>query len=203
MRKGDERIILGIMIQGRVGIFNLIRLGWMMVLILSGMFTKIRLNMAKEDLMKPYITNALVDGKYFLYCQVEGIDRIDIEGNLRNANIIAYAIPQSQTLKCTWELRLYFDNNSIVDFSSACTNVGGWQEIGSLNMRFFNTLECKVDSNPDIYIKSMIEGFNVVSMYRLAYEEENVFAECGLILLIQKGKKLSWPLGFLQDLSRC
>jgi len=138
--------------------------------------------------MKPFITDALIDGRYILNYQIEGIEISELSRHLVGSNIIGYVLPNSQSLACAWELKLIFDNGISIDFSSACTNIGGWQEMGSLNIFFSDYIS---DNNLDIsvYQKSEVSFF-VKSMDKLVFESSDVFSESGIIFLNGNGEEI-------------
>lgn len=127
--------------------------------------------------MKPYITDSLENGRHILPMQFEGMSRTDLN-SLQGMAVIAYSIPESQSLTATWQLRLHFDNDTILEFSSACTEVDGWQEIGSLNVR-------KVSSEPadKVFHRTVVNSFKVCRVERLIHEDPIVFAEAGLVFI--------------------
>ena len=97
----------------------------------------------------------------------------------QKALVLAYGLPESHTFKEAWLFRLVLDNGWIVDFSSICTGVGGWQEIGSLKLGF-----TREQTNVDTLrwqMKPWAE-FRVESVERLIYEDADVYTECGIAL---------------------
>ncbi|WP_143684917.1 hypothetical protein [Variovorax sp. KK3] len=81
--------------------------------------------------MKPFVGDANQGGRYVLPFQVEGLLSRDDGLPLKNAMVSAYGVPASQTLREAWTFRLFLNNGWIVDFSSACTGIGGGTKWGA------------------------------------------------------------------------
>ncbi|MBT2337073.1 hypothetical protein J7E49_24615 [Variovorax paradoxus] len=129
--------------------------------------------------MKPYITDAFQDGRFVLPFQVEGLSADQIGKPFEAARVLAYEVPKSQTLEAAWLFRLILDTGWIVDLSSACTGVGGWQEIGSLNLGFARE---GTDATAIEWVINSIEDFQIASVERLIFEDAEVYAESGIAL---------------------
>lgn len=129
--------------------------------------------------MKPYITDAFQDGKFVLPFQVEGLPADQLSAPFHAARVLAYGLPRSQTLQAAWLFRLMLDTGWILDFSSACTGVGGWQEVGSLNLGF--TQEAS-DADAIEWVMNPLGDFQIVSVERLIYEDAEVYSESGIVL---------------------
>jgi len=111
--------------------------------------------------------------------QFEGIKREQIEGMLLGKRIVAYALPAGHSLGCAWQCRFIFGDSYALEFSSACTVVAGWQEVGSLNVRFIPS--GKADEGDAVFQECKIEGFSIAAVERLIYEDSHVYSECGLV----------------------
>jgi len=136
--------------------------------------------------MEPFIKDALVDGRYNLPLQVEGVDRGSLTQLLLGEKLIAYSIPQAQSLICAWEFRLYFSHGLTLDFSSATTGVGGWDELNSLNILFSK----KSNTLPNKH-NQVQYSFGVISDIKLlVFDEGNIYAECGVSLINQLQEEL-------------
>jgi len=132
----------------------------------------------EASLMKPFITDAFQGGKFVLPFQIEGLPADQIAVPFEKAGVVAYGLPDSHTLKAAWLFRLVLNTGWVVDFSSACTEVGEWQEIGSLNLGF-------ASKQPEDSIRwrtQSLGDFEVKSIERLVYEDAEVYTECGIIL---------------------
>ncbi|WP_426401023.1 hypothetical protein ACN9M1_27515 (plasmid) [Ralstonia sp. R-29] len=137
--------------------------------------------------MKPFITNASEGGRYLLRLQTEGVHRDQIADAFSSRSIVAYALPEGHTLKCAWQCRIFLDNNDVFEFSSACTEVAGWQEVGSLNIERIRMVENSADA---IFRRVGIENFAIVSVDCLVYETPDVYAECGIVLRAISGEEV-------------
>lgn len=129
--------------------------------------------------MKPFIENAEQGGMFVLPFQVEGVSVDQIGATLRGATILAYGLPNAHSLKEAWLFRLVLDSGWTVDFSSACTGVGGWQEMGSLNLVF-----ARVTENEALLQWTMtpIVEFHVRMAERLVFRSDAIYADVGIVL---------------------
>ncbi len=142
--------------------------------------------------MKPYITNPDINGRFVLPYQIEGegIDCENMESMMAGAEIVAYSLPKTQSFEATWELRLYLNNNMLIDFSSSFTNIGTWQELGSLNMKFACGGVAGNIQSDKIYAYTEIDGFFINSIQSLIYSDKEVFSECGIVLINAVGQEV-------------
>jgi len=134
--------------------------------------------------MKPFITPKVTEaGKKLLQFQLEGGDLDSISRVMRGHRVTAYGMPDDHTFDAAWEFQLYFgDDNVFVEFSSACTQVVDWQEVGSLNIRVASCDEGSTASvGPDLS-KHAISPFFVERLEKLVYEDDDVITECGLVM---------------------
>ena len=129
--------------------------------------------------MKPSTTDASQGGKFVLPLQVEGLPTSQLGVPFEKAMVLAYGLPESHTFKEAWHFRLVLDTEWIVDFSSVCTGIGGWQEIGSLKLGFTRE-QTHVD--PIRWQMKPLAEFRVESIERLIYEDADVSTECGIAL---------------------
>lgn len=145
--------------------------------------------------MKPFITDAFKNGLFILEYQCEGIHKEEIGNLLKGAGITAFAMPQGHSFASAWQFRLFFDNRYLIDFSSACTEVGGWQEVGSLNIRASLGDFPDEDKNVKPLVKTNVDGFRVDSIDSLVYEDADVYAECGIVFRDLSGKEITIVAG--------
>lgn len=133
--------------------------------------------------MKPYTTNMELRGNIILPYHFEGagIGYDNIDSVLIGASILGYSLPRSQTLGCSWELRFYLSNGLLVDFSSTPKSVGGWQELGRLNMKFSDAKAPGAVQDNEIYLYSEISPFRIDQVKSLVFSDEDVFCESGVI----------------------
>lgn len=137
--------------------------------------------------MKLYVEDAYVDGMYKLNCQYVGFSQSDFAVLMYTNKILSYEIPKTQSLKCCWLFRLNLINGERLTFSSKCTNVGGWNEIGSLNIAFDRPVE---EYDRSIFNRESIEKHETKEVSLLTYSEENVYAETGVVLVNEVGGEL-------------
>lgn len=142
--------------------------------------------------MKPFITNALQAGKYILPFQVEGLRNGDLNSIFHQSCILFYGLPPQHSFRAAWLFRIVLDRGWIVDFSSASTSVGGWQEVGSLNIELSVSPSSKKDAE---FIISDVQNFTIVKCERLTYTEPDIYAECGIVFTSQTGSELLMAAG--------
>ncbi|MBV7544644.1 hypothetical protein [Acidovorax sp. sic0104] len=132
--------------------------------------------------MKPYITpEILPSGKRLLSFQYEGTNRHEIENLLKWNHIIGYSMPEGHTFQSAWIFRLILREGIFLEFSSACTQVIGWQEVGSLNILLKNSTEVGV-SDEELILKTIeISEFRIEKLEKMVHEDADVISECGLI----------------------
>ncbi|MFC5475101.1 hypothetical protein [Paraherbaspirillum soli] len=140
--------------------------------------------------MKPYITDAFKDGKFVLKFQCEGKSYEQIQETLQGTQVTAYAMPDTHSFQSAWLFQLFFSNGCVVEFSSSCTEVGGWQEVGSLNLRFDQELTLDQAQDATLCVKTGVEKFYVKSIDRLIYEDADVYAECGIVFSDSSGREI-------------
>lgn len=133
--------------------------------------------------MKPFITPEMtLSGKKAFRYQCEGVECNDLWNRLKGQTLVAYATPDGQTVQEAWELSFVFGTGLIVEFSSACTQVVDWQEVGSLNV-------CMTDQSMEVdgaatatHKRVTVPAIGLISAERLVYEDDDVVVECGLVL---------------------
>lgn len=135
--------------------------------------------------MKPFITNSLKNGRHMLRFQLDGMERCQLNDLFLDKCIVAYSLPEGHTLESAWQCRVHLDSGNIFEFSSACTEVDGWEELGSLNI-------AKVDSkaSEDLFKRTKVEPFFICFIECLVYENTSVFAECGIVLRDNSGEEM-------------
>lgn len=136
--------------------------------------------------MKTYIENALVNGKYRLPVHYAGLTGQQFKDLIIYSSIIGYEISTKQSLNCTWILRFYFDNGTSIDISALCTNIGGWQEMGSLKI-VFNDEKQTSQQDSNHLVKRDIGYFEIARISLITFDNDNVYAECGVIFCNDKG----------------
>lgn len=132
--------------------------------------------------MRPFITPELLpDGKLLYPYQCEGIDCMAIGLCLEGLKIVAVELPEGHTLHTTWEFALVFDSGAELRFSSSCTEVVDWQEVGSLNI-WTPEYSTVPSAGRGVVARSCIEAIKVNAVEKLIYEDEDVIVECGLVI---------------------
>jgi hypothetical protein len=112
----------------------------------------------------------------------------DIKKELLGLNLIDYAVPKRQNLECTWLLRLNFSNEITLEFSSLINNVGGWQEVGSINIKV--VAQEQLDDAADIFLITKINQFTINDIKLLVDCDNKYYAECGVILINNFGEEI-------------
>lgn len=83
--------------------------------------------------------------------------------------------------------RLYLDRGEVLIFSSKCTGVGGWDEVGSLSI----ALELKREEPiPSAFIKTDIDHIHVANYSMLVFERGDVYSEAGICFSSDSGERV-------------
>lgn len=143
--------------------------------------------------MKPFITDPEVSGKFILPLQFEGITRDRFRQLFVGSCITGYALPANHFLGCAWLLRLYIDKIGLIQFSSACTQTHGWQEVGSLNMKV--VVDGDVDDYGTLFEFVGIDEFVIKSVGLLIYDDAATYAECGIVFYSSTGNEICIAAG--------
>ena len=133
--------------------------------------------------MKPFITPKVsVTGKKMLAFQFEGIDASTLWSALNGQHIVGYAMPTGHSFQAAWLFRLILSGGGLLEFSSACTQVVDWQEVGSLNIRFVDhSSDVSADLGPGAPTIA-IPALHLQALEKLVYEDADVVSECALVL---------------------
>ena len=100
------------------------------------------------------------------------------------SKLVGFEISKSQSLTCTWSLRLFFelkDNITVLYCSSdvESSDSKSWQEYGYLKLEI---IEEKLLSNRDKFNFCKLNPISFSKAFILVNEEDDVAAECGLLL---------------------
>lgn len=133
--------------------------------------------------MKPFITPELsAAGKKLLRYQCEGIEAADLWNTMQGRSVIAYSMPAGHSFQAAWLLRLILSGSASLEFSSACTEVVGWHEVGSLNVRLVRPGAAGVtDAEIGMPVTSIPE-VRLSAIQKIVYEDDDVITECGMAL---------------------
>lgn len=133
--------------------------------------------------MKPSTTtDAQSIGPRSFELQIEGAESGEIMKLLKGSSLVAFATPANQSLSEAWLLRLVFDCKVSAEVSSVCESVKGWQEVGILKLVLLTGESFEHESANSIFVSTMIDGFVVDSIERLVFVDEDVSAECGIVI---------------------
>ena len=138
------------------------------------------------DLMKPYIIPELNSaGKKVYKFQLEGYFN-DLWSSLNGARLLSYWLPEGHTLHSAWQLIFLFDNGVAFEFSSACSVVVGWDEVGSLN------ISAKIAKGTLVLEggHNFASTFNVRKIERVVYEDNEVVVHTGIVFLDEGGDEI-------------
>lgn len=141
--------------------------------------------------MKPFITPEVsVIGKKMLAFQCKGIDASALWSALDGQHIVAYAMPTGHSFQAAWLFRLILSGGGLLEFSSACTQVVDWQEVGSLNIRFVDDSSyVSADLEPEVPTTA-IPPLHLQALEKLVYEDADVVSECALALHGEDGEEI-------------
>lgn len=138
--------------------------------------------------MKPFITpksSAVV--KKLLHFQIEGnLNWSDLIGR----EVVAYAKPSDHSFTEAWEFQLIFDDGGVLEFSSACTAVVGWQEVGTLNIKCVRPERQGVACGSLPTVSLITPPFFCERISRLGFEDDDVLTECGIVINAPNGDEI-------------
>lgn len=138
--------------------------------------------------MKPFITPDIsANGQKVLRLQCESIEPENIPKYAQDLSVVAYSMPTGHSFQAAWIFRLIFSNGSSLEFSSACTMVVGWQEVGSLNIQLINQAKPDIDA---VLVRFEVPPFRVTSLVKLVYEDNNFRSECGIAIGGENGDEI-------------
>jgi hypothetical protein len=141
--------------------------------------------------MKPFTTPEIsATGIKVLRLQCEGVERRDFRKSIQGCNVIACAMPEAQTLRAAWLFQVILDDGRFLEFSSACTEVVDWQEVGSLNIRLgIQPPDVTTPAAPTL-LRVAVPPVRIDDLDVLVYEDEDVISECGLAICEQGGQEI-------------
>lgn len=144
----------------------------------------------EANLMKPFITLKFsASGKKLFSFQYEGTDSDSLWVLLEGRVIVAYSIPWRHSFKAAWMFRLFMDNNVMLEFSSACTKVVDWEEVGSLNIRFVDNYH-QIFSDDREMRKIEISATKLCKLEKIFYEDNEIISECALAFSMEGGGEI-------------
>lgn len=134
--------------------------------------------------MKPFITpKTALDGKKIFEFQIEG----EFDGNFYslflNNTALAFWLPAGHTLEEAWRFVLIFDGDIGIEFSSACTQILDWEEIGSLNIKFMSSVSTYLGMTEFENRGIICPPLSVRGIEKIIYEDAEVRTECGIAIL--------------------
>ncbi|MBU1357768.1 MAG: hypothetical protein KKC79_05035 [Gammaproteobacteria bacterium] len=141
--------------------------------------------------MKPFITpETSATGKSLLPFQSEGIVIATLWNSVCGRTVVAYSLPKGHSFQAAWLFQLVLDDGNVLEFSSACTQVVDWQEVGSLNIRFIKASDRGLsEATPDMVLSATPE-FRILTLSRLLYEDDDVISECALAFGGRDGEQI-------------
>jgi hypothetical protein len=146
--------------------------------------------------MKSFITPEISDdGRKVLYFQYEGIDEATFWNAIDGQYVIAYVLPIGHSFQAAWIFHLIFQNGKSIEFSSACTQVVGWEEVGSLNIRFFSHLPEDLFEYKFKIDKVYFPVVKIQKIQKFVYEDADVISECGLVFIGTQGEEIVVAVG--------
>lgn len=141
--------------------------------------------------MKPFITPETSEtGKKVLAFQCEGIEAKALSSALSGQQIVAYAMPAGHSFQAAWLFLLTLSGGEVLEFSSACTQVVSWQEVGSLNIRFIGR-SSGVSADSELELATVaVPALHLQELEKLVYEDADVISECALVLRGKAGEEI-------------
>ncbi|MDP4076702.1 hypothetical protein [Acidovorax sp. A1169] len=137
--------------------------------------------------MKPYITPEMnLAGKKVYKFQLES-PVSDLWSHLkRGVKLLFYWLPEGHTLQCAWQLIFVFDNGMALEFSSACTVVVGWDEVGSLNV----SAKITEGKGSPAGACNIFSEFTVREIERVVYEDDEIVVQTGIVFVGEEGDEI-------------
>ena len=142
----------------------------------------------EKNHMKPFTTNSTENVRVALLFQCGGVNREQLRKMIIGSCITAYSMPKNHSFESAWLFRLIFNNQYLVEFSSDCTEVTGWQEMGSLNL--LAVLDVNLEQKNEVFLVAETSNFAVENMECLVYRDADVYAECGLVFYSSLGEEI-------------
>lgn len=141
--------------------------------------------------MKPFIIPELSPtGQKILRLQCEGVERGALGKSIEGSNVVAYAMPEGQAHSAAWLFQLILDDGRLLEFSSACTEVVDWQEVGSLNIVLETEASEVRKSGAIAWARVPVAPFRISSADVLVYQDGDVVSECGLVICGQADSQI-------------
>ena len=141
--------------------------------------------------MKPFITPEIsASGQKVLRFQCKNIEAKNISSDMQNLSIVAYSMPIDHSFQAAWIFRLILSNGTSLEFSSACTAVMDWQEVGSLNIQLVNQAANKKSVTDAVLLRIEVTPFRIISLKKLTYEDKNFRTECGIAIYGQNEEEI-------------
>lgn len=143
--------------------------------------------------MKPFITPEHTSGgKLYLGLQCEGVEARHLHATIEGSAVVAYAIPKGQTYRAAWIFHIELDDGRLLEFSSACTQILGWHEVGSLNIRLVDRA-ASCGTVGELFVSNRIlaiSSIRIKTVDVLVYEDVDVISECGLVISGQDSARI-------------
>lgn len=108
----------------------------------------------------------------------------------KGLRLVTYVLPEGHTLRAAWESAFIFNTGAVLEFSSACTQVVDWQEVGSLNIRLTHGPVEGAAMTSCSGNESSFEALEIIAVEKVIYEDEDVVVECGLLLRGVNGEEV-------------
>jgi hypothetical protein len=140
--------------------------------------------------MKPFITSEpSASGKKFLPIKFEGISAQLFARHFIGQTFVGYSMPESHSFGAAWIFQLTSNKGDVLELSSACTQVVGWEEAGSLNVRHIPPESREVD--PQMQWPFMaITPFSICAIDVVIFEDTELITQCGLVFVNEFGGEI-------------
>lgn len=123
-----------------------------------------------------------------LALDVEGFGDLSLLDVFRGACVESVAVPVGHSLTAAWLVLLTLSSGVLVELCSLCNDLGDWQEVGSLRLRYITG---KVHDAPGLeWVPYKLNEFIVGRVDKVEYSEPNFHTECGLCLVSLNGEEL-------------
>ncbi|WP_421568665.1 hypothetical protein [Stenotrophomonas sp. PD6] len=123
--------------------------------------------------------------------QIEGARRDRLASLLTGEQILFVSIPADQSMGQAWYALAALASGRGVVFSGSSTEVGGWEECGTMNVEFL------APSPPlgEWAVQTELDGFVIQSVFVLVVDDAQWQIEAGLAIFAEDGRQLLFVAG--------
>jgi hypothetical protein len=134
--------------------------------------------------MKSFITAETVpSGKKRFAAQCEGASLATLASMLVGEKLIGCLLSSRAFVVCNMDAPTHFASRLALEFSSASTDIGSWQEVGSLNVRVASLSSTSTTTAAEPSMVSVtFDPMELAKIEKIVYEDSDVIVEYGVLL---------------------